>query len=395
MLSTLMAFERAVGAGSGPISFLSVVGCRLRAQQTAVGRLAFEGFLVVAAVSVVGVSVGAVSAGLVIDRYPVHNFLSLLAAGVGAAAVGFGQAAGRLSGNRRANWLIPALALYCGVIIPGTAHLPTRPEDASSSHIGMLVAYVALVGLLLAAIRPPAKSGSRVGWVAAVGAALVALTLIATAEVHPGGLAAMVPLPVDLIVLIGWCSVSTAIVVAGLRVSSAPLWRVGLGFGVIAVAHLYRLLRAQPAINPSLVFAALSLVGVGVVMLGMAQLLRRAVKTTLGERFAHQEELRVANLRADALAHSAAVREHELRNGLSGLSGMSRLLSEVVVDPAPQHLPLAVRHELDRLHDILDNDPMPATEIYDASTLLRAGGALAGGRTAHRVLHSIGPHARR
>jgi two-component system, OmpR family, sensor kinase len=350
------------------------VGRRLRRQRTAAGRLTFEGVLVVAGAAGVGLVSGVVSSRIAIAREQVIDVLALLATGAGAAAVGLGQTAGRLVGNRRAAWLLPALALYCAVVVPGPMLMADGAEASALPRPGMVVACVAIVVLLGAAIRPPGRSSPRVGWIWAAVWASVALFLDLTAAAHPMSLpATATPLVMNVIVLVGWMSVSTAVVVAGYRVRSAPLWRLGLGFGVIAVAHLYRVVRPQPLVEPSLVFGALRVLGVVVVLFGMAQLLRRALTLVIDERFAHQEDLRLATLQADELIRTAAERDHELRNGLSGLSGMTQLLGDGGADERGRRAREAVVHELERMRRMLDGgrDHSVAVTIFDAAPVVR------------------------
>lgn len=355
------------------MSLLVSVNRHLRTQQTIMGRLAFEGSLVVVGATAVGLLAAAISISPLIDRANTHLVLSLLAAGVGAAAVGLGQTAGRMAGNRRANWLIPAFALYSAVIVPGTALLPPRAEDAASVNVGMLAAFMMIVVLLLAGIRPPPRSGSRAGWVLASAGATLALVLNGTVIVLPQtGSALASPLPVSIGVLTVWCSVSTAVVLAGLRTSSPPLWRLGLGFGVIATAHLYRVSRPGSLAQPSLVFAALRLLGVVVVLFGMAQLLRRALQTVLGERFSHQEDLRLATLHVERLTRDVAERDHELRNCLTGLTGMTKMLATLEVDEPRGQACSAVLSELARMSELLDHSGTGSDSgVYDAAHVVR------------------------
>jgi two-component system OmpR family sensor kinase len=336
------------------------------------GRLAVEAGLVVAGVMAVGLPAGAVSALLLVDRFHAHYVLALLAAGVGTAAVGLGHTAGRIAGNRRAAWLIPALALYSVVVVPGTAMPPGYQGEVSTPHSGLLVACLAVAALLLAAIRPPARAGIRAGWLAAALGALLTLVLEGVSRVFPGAAPALTsPAALNLVVLFGWCTVSVAVVVAGYRAASPPLWRVGLGFGVIAAAHIYRAVRPGSTVEPSLVFAALRLLGVVVVLLGMAQLLRHALNAVLTERFAHQEELRVAGIRTERYARAAAEREHELRNGLSALSGVAHLLGEGAGTVRDRRARSAVVAELRRLANLLDGAARsPAPGLYCASEVV-------------------------
>ena len=308
---------------------------------------------------------------MAVDRGQAHVVLAMLAACVGAAAVGLGHTAGRLVGNRRADWLIPAMALYSVVIVPATALLPAAPAPDVIGP-GLLVVYCAIALLLLAAICPPARSGSRIGWITAGVAGLLAFTLGEAAGASSGIAAHLVlPLPVSLAVLVAWCTISTAVVVAGYRLGSAPLWRVGLGFGVIAIAHLYRLAHPPAIPAPSMVFAALRLLGTVVVLFGVAQLLRRALNVVIEERFSHQEDLRVAHMRAEQLMRESAARDHELRNCLTGISGMTTILDTIPLDAPRKRARSAFHNELDRMSGLLDRSGTgPRVTVYDAGRVV-------------------------
>jgi two-component system OmpR family sensor kinase len=179
------------------------------------------------------------------------------------------------------------------------------------------------------------------------------------------------PVSLDLGVLLGWCTLSSAVVIVGYRTASAPLWRVGLGFAVIAAAHVLRKLKIATHLDPNMLFSTMRLFGVVVVTLGMAQLLRRSLHVLLTERFAQQEELRVTSIRAQEVAQAAVEREHELRNGLSGLAGVTRLLSGGADDNHSQRARSAAITELHRLSDLLNQRRQPGTnELYSASDVV-------------------------
>ena len=346
------------------MAFLTFVVHHLRSQQTVGGRLVFEGVLVLCGAVFAAASAALLAALLPIERDDVDVMLAVLAAGLGTAAVGLGHTAGRLAGNIRASWLIPALALYCLVVIPGTADPPGEVDDVSSLHWGSVVAFLGMTILMVVAIRPPARWGTRRGWICATVLALLDIALIGTVTESP--------LPVNLAVLAWWGSVSTAVVVTGYRLASPPVWRIGLGFGLIAVAHLHRVTGPQAPSEPSLVFAGLRLLGIVVVLLGMAQLLRRALDVVLTERFIQQEELRLAGLRADRVAREAAERDHELRNGLSGLTGMTQLLGVAEAGESTQQVRSAVVSELDRLKNILRRyGQQPTPGLFDAARVVQ------------------------
>ena len=308
---------------------------------------------------------------LQIGRDDLHVVLALLAAAVGAAAVGFGHTAGRMAGNRRAAWLIPALALYSMDVVPDTAFPVVHPAGPAAPSLGLLVDCATIAVLLVAALRPPGRAGAGWPWAIAVVGALVGFSLDGVGGPGAGlGLDVSAPLEANLAVLLGWCVVSSAVVVAGYWTASPPLWRVGLGFGVIASAHVYRTV-AGPFSAPSALFGALRLFGVFVVMLGMAQLLRRALNAMLNERFGQQEELRLATIHAEQAVRASVEREHELRNGLSGLAGITRLLAGGADDERTRRARTAAVTELHRLTELVDSRRgAAAAGLYCASEIV-------------------------
>jgi len=342
---------------------------RLPTQQTTCGRLTVESGLVCLGVVVVGFCADVVVRLLHADRQDLHVVLALLAAAVGTAAAGLGHTAGRVAGNRRAMWLIPALALYSVDVVPDTIFPLTGAEEPGAQSVGLVVDCATVAVLLVVAVRPPGRAGPGLPWAIACVGGLVGLVL----EHHGGpqpetGLEVSPPTAVNLAVLLGWCAVSSAVVVAGYRAASPPLWRVGLGFGVVASAHVYRT-AADPFTGPSVLFGALRLFGVFVVMLGMAQLLRRALNKVLTEQCVQQEELRVASIRARQVVRLSVEREHELRNGLAGLAGIARLL--VGDDDRTRHARSAAVTELSRLTALLDRRHAPApVGLYCASEIV-------------------------
>lgn len=330
--------------------------------------------MVIGVATAAGLLVAELSNTFTFDRDEAHMALAVLAACVGAAAVALGETAGRLTGNRRAEWVIPALALYCAVVVPSTVELPDRADpEMAAVDASSLVTFAGIVVLLLAAIRPPERFGSGVGWATAGGTALLAVALDLVRDARTGGaLHLLLPVPVGAAVLALWCSVSSAVVVAGYCARSAPLWRVGLGFGVIATAHLYRAVWPQALTENGLVFATLRLLGTVVVLLGMAQLLRRVLTRVITERFTHEEDLRLASIRAEQLTRDAAWRDHELRNCLTGLSGLTTMLDDLEVDEPRAEARSAVRSELDRMSALLTRDHAgPVVGVYDAGRVVR------------------------
>jgi two-component system OmpR family sensor kinase len=69
---------------------------------------------------------------------------------------------------------------------------------------------------------------------------------------------------------------------------------------------------------------------------------------------AQQEELLIAVVHMERAAELAAERDHELRNGLAGLAGITHLLSKDTAGAEHGQLRHAVLAELGRLNDLLD-----------------------------------------
>ena len=348
------------------VSSLATAWRRVTTQKTVSGRLAFETALVIAGASSVALF-AAVLDPVLGDHAVAYYMLSLTSAGIGAIAVCLGATAGRLSGNRRGAWLIPALAIYSAFVLPCTATPPFSPVEVVSPNWGAPVAYLTIAVLLLAAIRPPGRVGTRLPWiVAAVG------TLLALVAREAGQLSAVVPSSFvypNAGAFIGWAVLSTALVAAGYRAESPPVWRVGLAFAVISGAHLYALEMARFGVAAELAFSAIRLWGLVVVLLGMAQLLRRALRLVLDERSTHQEELRITTIQAEQEARLTAEREHELRNGLSGLSGMARMFP-LAPDGDHARTRSVVLCELQRLRSLLEGCDRGPSGIYVLSDVL-------------------------
>ena len=191
-------------------------------------------------------------------------------------------------------------------------------------------------------------------------------------------------------VLPAWTAVAVGYVVDGYRRRSGPRLRFGLGLAVVAVAQLYRAATGAPIGDP--VFAALRLVGAVIVLVALARLVARSLAVVRSQQFAQQEELTVAALHLERAQELAAERDHELRNGLAGLAGITHLLSSGADDEEQQRLKLAVLSELTRLHTILDGrglafeapDGAAARRVRRRTGARRAGHAApVGGRADH------------
>jgi two-component system, OmpR family, sensor kinase len=86
----------------------------------------------------------------------------------------------------------------------------------------------------------------------------------------------------------------------------------------------------------------------------MLQLTAIRVRAVRSERLAQQEQLRLAALHMQRASEQAAERDHELRNGLVGLAGVTQLLSSSPDDPEQERLRAAALRELARLSAMIE-----------------------------------------
>ena len=308
--------------------------------------------------------------------------LTVLTVGTAAATAGaaiLAEVAGRIRDDPRWSWLAAAFALYGVVVLPVTAL--AAGGDTPRLLLVRVIAYLTALPLLLVSLRPPDRYGSVLPWViTVVGAVLATVSLSVPDDAVPIRAVVVV---LAVMVLPGWTAVALGYVVEGYRHRSGPRLRLGLGLAVVAGAQLYRGFTGALLTDP--VFATLRLVGALVVLVALAQLVARSLQTVRSQQWAQQEELAVAALHVERAGELAAERDHELRNGLAGLAGITHLLSSGTDDGEQQRLRQAVLSELGRLHTILDGgavapDPGPREEyavepvLAGLATLRRSAG---------------------
>jgi two-component system OmpR family sensor kinase len=304
----------------------------------------------------------------------VFSILALAAAVVATA----GAMVARMSpstadaSNRR---LAGPLAFYGVVMIPASVlHLP--PEVEPGIAVGGFVASTLFLALTVWALRPTTvpviwwPKAVGLATLVTVGAGVVGQATATTSD--PSG-----PTLATTIVLVGWCLTAALFVVVGGLRQHRVTWRVGFGLAMVAIAHLDEIAIRPELTRPDLDFAALRLLGLLVVLGALA---RPAIK---GMRAAN-EQLAEAESTARELVANAAERDHEIRNLVSGLSGVTHLMTV----GGPQlgsgewtTLGAAVRQEMDRLSHLLGHtasenggavlDPLLAR----LATLRRARGA--------------------
>ncbi len=337
-----------------------------------------EAVVVAAAVTVVVGLVAAPGVGGALDPVVAAQILTLAAAAVGAGAALLGAFAARLTGDPRPRWVAAALALYAVVVLPATA-IVVGTEAETSLGLLRLVAYVVATGLLLAAVRPPPRAGALWTWTVTLVGGLLAVAALGVAAVAPDAARAVVDGPVaPVVVIAGWITAAAVMLVDSLLRDDGPWRRVGFGLVVLVGAQLYRRLTADAPIP--LLFETLRLLALAMVAAGLAQLVARAMTDLHTERSTQQEDLSLAALHMERASELAAERDHELRNGLAGLAGITHLLSSPVDGAEQERLRHAVLAELTRLHTLLDPaepdptacDPMAGDHADPAASYLVA-----------------------
>jgi two-component system OmpR family sensor kinase len=298
-----------------------------------------------------------------LHRETASDILTLVCAGIGASAAILALVASRLLSEARLAWLAAALVLYCLVVLPWGVSAPAG-SASSAIQVSRLLAYTTALVLLVFALRSPRRLGTWGGWVIMLGGAvLAALALFVVPDLGPA--TRLVAGPVTaVVVVIGWVGAAVLAVIDAVRRQRTTRLRVGLGLVILAGAQLYRLAGPMSPPVPDLVFPALRLVGMTVLLVGLLQLVQRGLRSLQEENFEQQEELAAAALHMERAAAHTAERNHELRNGLAGLAGITHLLSAEGEGPDHERLRSAVLAELGRLHTILErsSDPLELEE---------------------------------
>ena len=325
---------------------------------------------------------GPVRAALQVDA--TFRVLTVAAAAAGAAAAILAGVAARLTGDPRPSWIAAALVLYCLIVLPWSTVVAVELDLVHRAS--RLVAYLGALVLLLLAIRPPRILRAWGGWALLVATALLALVVLGLPESAAMRWLVEGPL-LTVAVLCGWTAAAAAFVADGYRRRSRPRIRLGLGLVVLAVGQLYRVAADSATPSSNVVFGGLRLVGLVIVLVALAQLALLAVRSVESAQWRQQEELATAALHMGRAQEVAAERDHELRNGLAGLAGITHLLSDDTGSPDHERLKHAVLAELGRLHAILDGgmpDALPEVD-YAVEPVLAGLVALRGGRRGDAV----------
>jgi two-component system OmpR family sensor kinase len=337
-------------------------------QSSAARRVVRHVLLVLAAVTIVA------SACLTVEnRGPARVTLVLaLFAAVGCTAAALlAVLAARLTADHRIAWLSMVLGCYGLLAIPTTVIDTLNIAPAPTVGAVRFLAHCVVVALLLVALiaaAPPA------GW-RAVRAVLIGAALIAAAGALGFALPTTVQAitmsqPLRLAVALAWSGLASTIAGLAAMRQAWALWQVGAGLSLLGIAHAWRVsTNFSPTAELGLVFSSIRLLAVGLMLWGTLRLAMEALDQLADEQAAHEEDLRLAEIR---LAR-AAERDHELRNGLAGLAGATSLMGADKADPL---LTSVVASELCRLDELLRtpgghrHPPRTSRPTYAVSPLL-------------------------
>lgn len=283
----------------------------------------------------------------------VQQMLTLLAVAgtVGAAlAVSF---AGRLDRDVAALRIGSGLLVYGGVVLPITAAGFTTSIGPAGRMLDLIClgAVAVLFGLGLVRRGEPTLS-----WPAAAVALAGGLTVVAATALVPGWApGTMVLTGVHAAIVLGMATVAVALVAQGMRAHSVLLRRVGLGYGLLAVAHGGRGLEPVDVMMAWPAFTGLRPVAVAMIVAGVLPHLRAALRRQQDRDAATAMRMLWVQQAGEAKDRDTDDRDHELRNVVLGLSGAAALLAGPAGGERAE-LGAAVAAELERLTRMLDPD---------------------------------------
>lgn len=324
-------------------------GCVVPAKTGFVPSVSLRMRLVADGVVVVGV--GCVLVGLVASarlgaqsQRELCEVLTVLAAAVTAGGAVVGALGAQLLDDPRVRWVGAGLAVIALVVLPSLAHVVHEQAGGDRQEWVRLAGLVVAATFLGGAVSPPRRVSTRGLWLLAAVGGVAAFALVVA-----------VPPPVGTVGCTGvfLCVTSAAaagLAVDGVRRGNSAEWRTALGMGVLAVSALCRLLVP----SATLVSAGLQLLGIAVAMVGFGQVVSGRVACRSRDAFIDHDALVSEVVQRERAAEVVAERDHELRNGLAGLVGITHLLSADERDEDHAQLRHAVLAELGRLHRLVD-----------------------------------------
>lgn len=307
-----------------------------------------------------------------------HEGLTIAAAAVGAAAAIVADLAARLADRPRIAWSGAALAVYSVVVIPATALGSDRPQPDAGLTTLAILAHLTVLLLFLLAARSSGPGGAWVGWSIAAGgtaAAVLAGQVVAFAEL---GIAdAVLRTVVPVLAIGGWSWLAAVYLQQGLRFGRRTRWRIGIGLAVLAGAQAYRVATGTGLAEPNIAYSSLRLLGLVVILATVIAYWIGALRQVRDQHEDQTAHLQGAIQQLRDVVASGARRDHELRNGIGGLVGITELLSST--DEESRTLRVAVLEEIRRLSRMVEAGPRGPGGHSDVSAVLRQAAAL------HRV----------
>lgn len=285
------------------------------------------------------------------SRWPIGvGVVTALVAATGGAIAGvLAVLAARLTEDRRVGWLGLVLGCYSLFAVPAATLGLVDPVPALSA-VRLLIHALIVVLLTVAVVAPRPPTGALQVGGALLGASVLVAGVAAWGASYPATLGAVTSNEPLVLVLDGlWTGLGLVIAVLAAHRADRSCWWIGLGIAVLGAAHL----GPAAARVDELAFRGVRLIGVALVLWGTWRLVHGVLERLEIERAAQDEELRLAELR---MARTAE-RDHELRSGLAGLVGATKLL-RTAREPEPLDadsvlLGTAVARELDRLGGLL------------------------------------------
>jgi two-component system, OmpR family, sensor kinase len=336
---------------------------------------------VVFAVTVAVVAWSVISAPQIVSRLDLataHVIVMIVSALVAGGIAVLGAVGARTLRHPRPAWLGAAFGLAGLFAIPLAALDPPVLARSPGLVVTMVTADFASALLLIAAARPPLRVGTWVAGAAAVAGSVLAVALgVLAPQLRDAGHLLLLPVAAT----VAWGVAGALAMLVGWRDRDSATWRVGIGLFVIGLAHAYRVLSGQGPATAGLGFTVLQLIGGLAVLGGLARRLRAEVMVLTAQAERQRTELRQADERVRWATERADERDHELANGLAGLSGVAFLLD----DPAARHdipaLRTAVVSELSRLHALVrpEADGRPPRD-FDVADLVAEVALLHRGR---------------
>jgi two-component system, OmpR family, sensor kinase len=294
---------------------------------------------------------GCLSARDVVALKVVMLVMAIFTAAAGAMAAILAAIGARLTGDARTGWLSGVLGIYSLVAVPAATIDILAVDWLGWVRAIQFLAHCAVAALLIVAIVAPQTVA---GWRAA---GLLVCTTAATAGTAFVGLA----FPNVVVTVTGWPPLRLAIGVvwvgAAIMLSALSarrhawaLWYVAGGVAIVGAAHSALVALASSAVTDfGFVFSTVLLAAMVLVLGGVARLAHGALARRDVDFEQQEEELRLAQIRLDR----AAERDHELRSGLAGLVGATRIMGADAPDTETTTLGSAVAAELSRLDDLL------------------------------------------